>query len=262
MSQDTTLVLNQDKGFNVSEKYVAVKTQGIVETLEARGFSVTAHSKKRVRDASKEGFQKHLVRMSHNEMTLRGVGDSRPELVIVNAHDGTSSVRLMLGIFRLVCSNGLIVGNTFGGYNIRHSGNALERLDVGLVALTDALPEVNDTIERWSNIKVSDYQQRIFAVGASRLILGEDSGASADVDSMLRVRRTGDADSNLWSVYNRIQESMIRGGIRYTKPTFDDHGGILNVKGSVTRAVRSIDRQVSLNRNLWNLTQDVAAEVA
>lgn len=261
MSQDTTLVLNQTQGLNVSEKYVPVRTASIVETLEKRGYAVTSHSKKRVRDASKEGFQKHLVRMSHNDMILKNVNDSRPELVIVNAHDGTSSVRLMLGIFRLVCSNGLIVGNTFGGYNIRHSGNALERLDVGLVALTDSLPEVNDTIERWSNIKVSEHQQRIFAIGASRLILGEHSPAVADVDSMLRVRRAGDAESSLWSVYNRIQESMIRGGIRYTKPTFDANG-LMSIKGGTTRAVRSIDRQVSLNRDLWNLTQDAASEIA
>ena len=35
------------------------------------------------------------------------VGDSLVEVVLVNSHDGTSSYKLMAGIFRLVCWNGM-----------------------------------------------------------------------------------------------------------------------------------------------------------
>ena len=35
--------------------------------------------------------------------------DSVPEVVFLNSHDGTSAYQLRMGIFRVVCTNGLIV---------------------------------------------------------------------------------------------------------------------------------------------------------
>ena len=42
--------------------------------------------------------------------------------VLINSHDGSTAYQLMSGIFRLVCTNGMITGTQYGDYKIRHQG--------------------------------------------------------------------------------------------------------------------------------------------
>ena len=59
-------------------------------------------------------------------------GDTmNPEIIIRNSYDGTSQVHILSGAFRLVCSNGMIIGTTIDKYNYKHNiGNInLDNLD-------------------------------------------------------------------------------------------------------------------------------------
>jgi len=44
-----------------------------------------------------------------------------PEIIINNSYDGTSEVSAMGGAFRMICSNGLIIGYTIGKEGSRHT---------------------------------------------------------------------------------------------------------------------------------------------
>ena len=44
-----------------------------------------------------------------------------PEIIINNSYDGTSEVSAMGGAFRLVCSNGLVIGYSIGKEGSRHT---------------------------------------------------------------------------------------------------------------------------------------------
>ena len=44
-----------------------------------------------------------------------------PEIIIKNSYDGTSQVHILSGAFRLVCSNGMIIGTTIDKYNYKHN---------------------------------------------------------------------------------------------------------------------------------------------
>ena len=46
-----------------------------------------------------------------------------PEIIIKNSYDGSLQVHILAGAFRLVCSNGLIIGITLGKKNYRHFQN-------------------------------------------------------------------------------------------------------------------------------------------
>ena len=54
-----------------------------------------------------------------------------PEIIIKNSYDGTTQVHILSGAFRLVCSNGMIIGNIIEKYNYKHNiGNInLDNLD-------------------------------------------------------------------------------------------------------------------------------------
>ena len=79
-----------------------------------------------VQDKSRQGFQKHLLRFHRrNELGRAVFEDSRAELILTNSHDGGSAFRLFSGVYRMVCMNGLVVGETFGEFAVRHSHHTL-----------------------------------------------------------------------------------------------------------------------------------------
>lgn len=254
-------ILNQTQGFNVSGKYTPVTTQNLIDTLIAEGYTQTSMVKTRVRSQSKEGFQKHMVRFAHNDLKLLNVNDSRPEIVIVNSYDGLSSLKVMLGIFRLVCSNGMIVGNTWEGFKIRHVGDIHDDIHNALTRLAGKLPEVSGKINHFSNLILSPSTQQDFMNEAAKLVLPENA-MNVDLQSMDRIRRMADKGATLWHTFNRVQEAALRGGIHYQTPQMIPGSNIIihgSMKNNTTRAIKSIDRQVEVNQALWDLTEKFAA---
>ena len=108
----------------VSNRYTFVSTAQVVELLDAEGWSPVRASQQRVRLENREGFQMHELRFARRvdlESEAFAVGDTRPELILQNAHDGTRAYRIDAGLYRLVCRNGLTVADTdFAHASIRH----------------------------------------------------------------------------------------------------------------------------------------------
>jgi len=59
------------------------------------------------------------------------------EIILVNAHDGTSSYQMISGVFRFVCANGLFAGDAFEDLKVRHTGNAVGRVIEGTYTVLD-----------------------------------------------------------------------------------------------------------------------------
>lgn len=248
MSQINTF--SHDTGYNVSKRYSAVNTGIIVQQFEAQGFELHRQSHARVKDAAKAGFQRHLFAFRHPSMQLRGVGDSVPEILLKNSYDGSSSFKLMLGIYRLVCSNGLIVGTTYNAVSVRHVGaNALERAVQGAFEVSQQIERAADNIQRMQAVQLSQMQQLQFAENAAGLIVPANA-VQFRASDLLRARRGPDTGSDLWTVFNRVQENIVRGGLRYS--TIDAQS---RVRNQTKRAVRSIDTTIDVNRALWTIAE-------
>lgn len=63
-----------------------------------------------------------------NYATVVGNDIINPNLIIINSHKGESSLKIMLGFIRLVCSNGMTVGESeFNAKIIHRSGPKIEK---------------------------------------------------------------------------------------------------------------------------------------
>jgi hypothetical protein len=87
-------------------------------------------------------------------------------LVCRNSVDGTSAVRSLLGWFRLVCSNGMVVGVTLGKTRLAHKPGA----DLGALfaPLKDQLAVVEKertTLADWTSTRVSQSKLRAWVDG-------------------------------------------------------------------------------------------------
>jgi hypothetical protein len=67
-------------------------------------------------------------------------------------------------------------------------------------------------------------------------------------ETLLKARRTEDEGADLWTVMNRVQENLIRGGVSDARR---DRGGRLRS----VRSLKGIDSKVSLNKGLWGLAE-------
>lgn len=243
---------SKNAGYNVSTKYKAINTAGLVDEFSKAGFSLYSSSAARVKNAEREGYQKHLFTFRHADLTLKNVNDSIPQIILKNSYDGSSSLQVMLGVYRLVCSNGLIVGSTWASYRIRHVGaNAVQAAVQAALEVSKQADNAADIIQRMQGRVMSQNEMNMFADNAAKLILPE-TAISYDLDSLLTPRRSADTGSDLWSVYNRVQENVIRGGFRYT--TIDAAN---RTRSRSRRSVRAIDANVRLNKGLWALAEQL-----
>lgn len=250
--------IEQTGNYNRTERYKHIQTSDIVNKFASMGYTVAAQSQVKTRKVEKQGFQKHLLRFSNPAMGTLSVGDSRPEIVLINSHDGSSGYEMMMGIFRLVCANGLMVGSTFDSIKFRHSGEDINaRIEKAVEEIHTNLPRIDSKIKEFQSIVLNDSQINEYANQAVKLILPK-TAENVQLDSATFSRRTEDDKTDLWTVYNRLQESLVRGGVRFNTRNLNTVTNEVNVRNATSRQIRNIDRNVNINRQLWDLTESFA----
>ena len=230
------------------ERYAFIPTIDVLNGLRREGFQPFEVRQTRVRDQSKREHTKHLVRLRHASSIQ---GAEVPEIVLLNSHDGTSSYQLLAGIFRFVCSNGLIAGDVCNDVRVRHSGNVVDNVIEGSYTVLDNLREITSRIDDYRGTQLTPQQQLAFANAA--LALRYDEGeAPIQAEQLVRPRRSADANRDLWSTFNVAQEHLIKGGVR---------GRSASGRRTSTRAVGGVTENVKLNRALWTLADHLAGHV-
>lgn len=239
---------------DTSEHYRFIPTINVVNALRDNGYQVVMAGQSRSRIEGKREFTKHILRLRHNSvMNPENVGEEVPEIVLVNSHDRTSAYKLMLGIFRMVCANGMIVASeTIESLNIRHSGShdlINQVIDVSHRVVSEA-PKALEQIHRFKEIALNPQEQLAFASSALELM---PTTMKVEAPSLLRARRYADmgqsGNSTLWKTSNVIQENIMRGGVR---------GYGSNGRTRRTRGIQCIKKNVDINKALWRLTEELA----
>jgi hypothetical protein len=246
-------IFAEDKHISRSAKYTYIPTSQILEGLMGQGFQIFSAMQGGSRIEGKREFTKHVVRLRHPGTSQRlAVGDSFPEIILGNSHDGTSAYTLRAGVFRLACLNGMVVAQQqIADVRIPHKGDILGQVIDGCIEVMQQMPQVSDQIQQWSALQLNQGEQ--VALASAALALRYDGDAPIGPNVALRPRRMADNRSDLWTTFNRIQEALTKGGDYYTTTTQDGR-----LRSSSTRAVNGIDGNTALNRGLWTLAAEMA----
>lgn len=233
----------------LSSKYVHIDTAQIISMLQDEGFSVAnVITSNHARDPMRA---KHEVDLRLGA-SVRMLDDGTvPRIVLVNSHDGSSTARFIAGLFRFVCSNGLTTGTAWGNERVRHAGNMAKSIIDRARAAAAQTARTMETAAEWQRKLLTRDQQLQFVQRAAVLRFG-DAASRYDVSKMLKVRREGDDRDDLWTVYNRIQEAGLAGGLT---------GQSANGRRVTTRRLSAIDARLAWNQGLWDLAETMAAEV-
>jgi hypothetical protein len=239
-----------------SARYQHIPTSEVLGSLRREGFQPFMVSQGGSRDEEKRGFTKHMLRLRHESQSSVDVGGTFREIVLVNSHDGTSSYQLMAGMFRLVCSNGMVVGagNGFDEVRVRHQGDVTQSVIDGCVEILGRLPEVSEQVREWSNLTLTEGERSAFSRAALALKYDENEEVPFTPEKLLTVKRREDSAPTVWNTLNTVQENVIGGGIGYVLR--DENGYRKQIRR--TREVKGIDQNVRLNRGLWILAEEMA----
>lgn len=238
---------------STSDKYTHISTERIIDDMSALGWGVVDAAQVKAR--KRVGYQKHLLVFRNDELTITGKDgdDVFPQILLSNSHDGTSTFQFTAGLFRMVCSNGLVLSTeTFGDLKIRHMGYDMEELQRVVNEIVEKLPLTVESMNKLKSTQVSEEQQQKFALEALGLRFGNDGLTFNDnqVSEVLAAERTEDEGVGMWEVFNRVQEKLINGDFTY-----------INNKGKIRKArkIKNFQQDIKLNQQLFDLALQYTA---
>lgn len=242
------------KTLGITERYVHVPTTQVIEDIIQLGWepiqAVQVNARK------KKGFQRHMVKFVNRDFIKEDTTEY-PELLLSNSHDGTTSFTLDVGIFRLVCSNGMVVkSEDFGSMKVRHYGYDFEVIKSAVNEMMQKIPEYLRQVDGMKDQKLEREQQLEFARKAAMLRFSNTTEETieniVDMGDILESTRKEDDGDGLWEVFNRIQEKVLNGKFEYK----------FGNKERKARPVKGFKQQVKLNQGLWELASEYLPETA
>ena len=243
--------------FSRSETFVHIDTSDVVNKLMAEGFQPVEARASWSNDIVRRMHNKHMLRF--RSVQAKAVGDTVFEVILRNASDGSSSYEFFTGLFRLICTNGMVadIGEA-GRMRVRHTGNRerqLAAVATGAHAILQTAAIALEAPRQWSQIELSRDEQLELAGRAHKVRFGDSKGRVKTPilpAQLLSPRRAADVGTDLWRTFQRIQENAIKGGLVGTEI-------VDGVERTMTsRPIKAVDGDIKLNTGLWQVADGMA----
>lgn len=239
----------------VTSQYLHVNTEVIIDDLEKLGWKPVQASQRKSKGKSSI-FSKHMVSFQNPEIMIKGKNsdDAFPRIILTNSHDGLQSFRFSIGIFRLVCSNGLVIADEeFSDFRIRHKGYTFDELRAMVRETVDKLPEKIQVMNNMkARIMTVDEKEKL-ALDAMLIRSGivpdsiQANEYEYDRDTLIDIlepKRKEDESQDLWTVFNVVQEKIING---------EFHAALKGAKVRKVRKIKSFEKDLEINKELFKL---------
>ena len=232
-----------------SPKYQFTPTFEVIDHMQDMGYALTGVSQSKSNVDLRKNWGIHITRFQHPDLYIKdpqGQVEARPEVVLINSHDGTRPIQFEMGLFRLVCENGLVVKDKdMGSFRERHTKLTFQEVKNLIDEKASGLQGVVNTISKWNMIEMTDKQRYQFAVEALALRMGTDRQPEQyEVMDILNAKRKIDEQPTLWHTYNTVQENLIKGGFQ--------------LNNRQARAIKNPIEDFNINQGLWSLATDYA----
>lgn len=255
-------VFTETKAERLSDRYQSLNTSSLIPVMQDYGYFPVQAAQKRQRGAKDvigAQHKSHLIAFA--KAGDEGDGSTRSEIIMYNSHDGTSAVKLFAGAYRFICSNGIVAGEGMQ-QRIYHTTKSIAGFEQSLRSTIEALPSVLQQFDVARSITLDGMQQYELAKQAVMKRWGAWDDSIVDVDGRpikgsyavdktirdaLGVQRSEDDLSDAFTVWNRIQENVLRGNVMIKSITDN------NIGMRKARPVTAVAEHVRINRELFDL---------
>ena len=191
------------------------------------------------RQVSKSEYAPHQVILRNNDIAT--VGDLLPQLVFTNSHNGIKKMTIDTGIYRLVCSNGLVVPTSITqSLSIKHLDLGDSTTDTIVNSFYEKVPIIMNNIDRMRNRILTDDEIDNFTYNALQIRFTNAVGIN--INDVVKPLRIEDNSDDLWTVFNVVQEKLIRGGIQLPSKRR-------------SRPINNFVNDNNINTKLWELAE-------
>jgi len=238
----------------MSEEYQFIDTVKIIDAMTDLNYYPVRAMQTRSRKAEKKGYAKHMIVFRTPD--AEDLGEYTPELLYTGSHDGTALAEWWLGVFRQICSNGLVVKTAdYGLMSVKHKGASVEQqVEAAIQEVGERVPVVQDAIRDWRGLGLSPDQEHELAVQMLRIRYGEVGMAPVLPQELYQnIRRQEDTSNDLWTVFNRMQENVMKGGL--------SSGFRGERRMRTTRPIRGVSETIRFNSEAWAAADALAKEL-
>ena len=237
----------------VSDKYTHIPTERVIDDMELMGWKPVDAKEVKARTEDTRGVQKHLVIFRNDDVVINGSdGDTVfPQILLTNSHDGKNSFQFQAGLYRLICANGLVIADTqFEAVKMRHMGYTFEDLQVLLKDMVEKLPLTVESMNKMKAQEMAEEEILQFAKDAinTRFSKQEMKRIEIDYKALVQPVRKEDYGTDLWSVFNVVQEKIVTGDFDYRA------GG----KARKAREIKNFKQDMKINKELFNVALEYA----
>ena len=221
----------------IKQKTFYIPTIDILERLQNEGWIIKGVAEQR---GSNRKITSNYAQLHHPDFELlnkKGKMEAVSSLTIKNSCNGNSPLTMDLGFYRQICSNGAIMFDKHG------SSTEIKHIEVNFNNLQNFINNVNRNADKvlekfgiFQNKNMTVEQAREFAFNAARLKYNDNDMPTNIVENLLQVNRLEDEGNDLWSIFNRVQESL-------------------------TEDVNNFNVDITLNKQLFSLTEQYALAV-
>ena len=191
------------------------------------------------RQVSKSEYAPHQVILRNNDIAT--VGDLLPQLIFTNSHNGIKKMTMDTGIYRLVCSNGLVVPTSITqSLSIKHLDLGDSTTDTIVNSFYEKVPIIMNNIDRMRNKILTDDEIDNFTYNALQIRFTNAVGIN--INDVVKPLRIEDNSDDLWTVFNVVQEKLIRGGIQLPSKRR-------------SRPINNFVNDNNINTKLWELAE-------
>jgi hypothetical protein len=255
------IAFTSDPSQQVSGKYVFVNTANVVDDLGKLGwFPVKASMRVARINRGASRFSRHQVILQNPDIQIVSENNPQdvmcPSIILTNSHDGTCTFQFRFGIYRAICSNGLIIPEKeFETIRIRHIGYTFDVLREQMNKLVKEIPGRVEIINRMLDRTLTEQEQNEMALRAllirtginTEVVAEQPKYSEATIREVLQVRRDGDKGANLWNVFNRVQEAMVRGGFKVE---------VVGKRANKLRPIKAFEKDMTINQKLFDMALD------
>jgi hypothetical protein len=241
-----------------SDRYSFVSTVSLLDTFEKLGWLPVS-----AKQHGQNQYGRHIIRLSNPDfgfLPLKG-DQVKPHILLDNSHDGYTPASMHLGLFRLVCTNGLVIAAPGMATQIKFRHINVDR--------TELMELLSEAAEQYRNIglHISDMSNRVltneeredFAIKAISLreptrFINPDgtintSGITQSMNpkTLIEPIRPQDEALDLWTTFNLIQERTVKG--LYERKSAKG-------KKSSPREITNAARSLEFNKKLWSIAEE------
>lgn len=216
----------------IKQKEFYIPTLDVVTKLQEEGWLLSGVAEQRGKNRK---ISSNYVQLQHPDFAIQnkqGKNEAFTSITLSNSCNGAQPLQMSLGMFRQVCSNGMVRFDQHGeSQNIKHTEINYRDLDRFVNSMNGKanklLTEVNEMKHRGLSIE----DMRKLAIEAARLRYTNLD--EINIDDLLVVNRVEDESNDLWTVFNRIQENL-------------------------THDVQNMKEDIKLNQQLFSLVESFA----